>query len=234
LCRWLKVCVEVSWRTLCVASVAVLLTACGTQPIASATYTVKSGDTLYSIGQRTGTDLRELARLNRIDSSYRIYPGQVLRLSRSVAMPRTTATPSVTIDNRTPAIAPPSTIKWNWPTHSSNDGSSYKPTTRPNGGIGLLFNGQAGQAINATAAGRVVYTGSGLLGYGQLIIIKHDEIFLSAYGHVESVLVHEGEQVIAGQKLASMGNNSTGTPLLYFEIRVNGQPTDPLPLLQGQ
>jgi len=207
-----------------------LLAACGSQPIApnggGSTYTVKPGDTLYSIASRHNVDLHELARLNSIGSDYRIYPGQVLRLSSAVSKPKAATKPTITY---TPKIVapPPSNIKWNWPTI----GTSYAATTRPNGGIGLLINGRMGQDITAAAAGKVVYTGSGLLGYGQLIIIKHDDTYLSAYGHTDTVLVHEGDQLAAGQKIASMSAGPNGAPMLYFEIRVNGQPTDPLAVL---
>jgi lipoprotein NlpD len=213
-----------------------MLAACGAQPVASGTYTVKAGDTLYSIAARHNTNLRELARLNNIGNDYRIYPGQVLRLSSATAKPVQVAKSASPKNDSTKVVsAPPSTIKWSWPTSSA----TYAATTRPNGGVGLVINGRTGQDINAAAAGKVVYTGSGLLGYGQLIIIKHDEIFLSAYGHTDSVLVREGDQITAGQKIASMSTGPNGAPMLYFEIRVNGQPTDPLVVLprspvQGQ
>jgi lipoprotein NlpD len=212
-------------------SCALLLTACGTHPIASGTYTVKRGDTLYSIAWRHNVDLHALARLNNIGADYRIYPGQVLRLSKAVAKPRqpVSSRVSTALPVSKVVTAPPSNIRWNWPTL----GTSYAATTRPNGGVGLVINGRAGQAINVAAAGRVVYTGSGLLGYGQLIIVKHDETFLSAYGHTQAVVVHEGDVLTAGQKIASMSTGPNGTPMLYFEIRVNGQPTDPLALLPG-
>ena len=207
---------------------ALLLAACGSEPIASGTYTVKSGDTLYSIAARNNVELRELAKLNNIGNDFRIYPGQVLRLSSTVAKPRQVDKPvRATADVPKVVAPPPSNIKWNWPTSSAN----FAATTRPNGGVGLVIKGRVGQDINAAAAGRVVYTGSGLLGYGQLIIIKHDDVYLSAYGHTDSVLVHEGDQVTANQKVASMSNGPNGEPMLYFEIRVNGQPTDPLAVL---
>lgn len=208
---------------------ALLLAACGSQPITPGTYAVKSGDTLYSIAWRHNVDLKELARLNNIGADYRIYPGQVLRLSKAVAKPGQSVGKQIPNASIAPkvVIAPPSNIQWSWPTI----GSGYAATTRPNGGVGLVINGRVGQDINATAAGRVVYTGSGLLGYGQLIIVKHDEIYLSAYGHTQSVLVHEGDLLVAGQKIASMSTGPNGAPMLYFEIRVNGQPTDPLMLL---
>lgn len=91
--------------------------------------------------------------------------------------------------------------------------------------------GQLGETIRAAGSGRVVYTGSGLLGYGQLIIIKHNESYLSAYGHLQAVSIQEGEAVAAGQHIATMGKGPQGSPLLYFEIRINGAPSNPLPLL---
>ena len=212
-------------RWLCLTGSLLLLAACGTQPVRQGTYTVKAGDTLYSIAWRHDMDYRELARLNHIGSDYLIYPGQVLRLSRAVAPPKRVTKPASPA--RPAVIAPPTNIHWQWPSRASN----YTATTRPNGGVGLVVKGQLGQDVVAAASGRVVYTGTGLLGYGQLIIIKHDEVYLSAYGHTQSVLVSEGEQVSAGQKIATMGTDPSGAPLLYFEIRVNGQPTDPLPLL---
>ena len=101
-------------------------------------------------------------------------------------------------------------------------------TTRPNSSQGLTMAGQLGQPIRAAAAGTVVYVGSGLLGYGQLVIIKHNDTFLSAYGHTQSTLVSERDGVQAGQSIATMGEGPGQRPLLYFEIRVNGQPVDPL------
>jgi lipoprotein NlpD len=104
-------------------------------------------------------------------------------------------------------------------------------TTRPNGGQGLSISGQLGQEIHAAASGRVVYTGTGLLGYGQLVIIKHSDTYLSAYGHTQAVAVREQETVSAGQRIATMGQGPQGPPLLYFEIRTNGAPGNPLLLL---
>jgi lipoprotein NlpD len=123
-----------------------------------------------------------------------------------------------------PAGPPP---KWQWPV---NDGTATL-TSRPNGGHGLTIVGTLGEDIRAAGGGRVVYTGSGLLGYGQLVIIKHNETYLSAYGHLQSVAIKEGDMVAAGQRIATMGNGPQGSPLLYFEIRVNGTPGNPLALL---
>jgi len=111
--------------------------------------------------------------------------------------------------------------KWVWPT---NRLSAPRPV--PGGGI-LLF-GRLGQDVRAAGSGRVVYTGSGLRGYGNLIIIKHGESLLSSYAHNRELLVHEGQDVTVGQVIAHMGMGPHQISALYFEIRVNGKPTDPL------
>lgn len=202
--------------------VATLLTACSSQPTrAPSTYTVRAGDTLYRIATRYGLDYRELARLNRIGRDYVIYPGQVLRLTpgRAVA----DVTPRVIAP---PATAAPPTIarSWRWPA----DDTVVASTSRPNGGRGLTLKGRAGQPVKAAGDGHVVYVGTGLLGYGQLVIIKHDEVYLSAYGHTETVHVEEGARIVAGQTIATMGLGPGSEPMLYFEIRADGKPTDPL------
>lgn len=207
--------------------VALALTACGSAPVrSSGTYTVRSGDTLYSIAMRFKLDYRELARWNGIGRDYRIGPGQVLQLqprarTASASPPRSSA----------PADAVPApSFKWAWPAA----GLSAKSIARPNGGLGLTIGGRAEQEIYAAGPGKVVYSGTGLLGYGQLLIIKHDDIYLSAYGYTRAVLVAEGSLVSGGQKVATMGTDPSGVPVLYFEIRVNGKPVDPLLLLPRQ
>jgi lipoprotein NlpD len=105
-------------------------------------------------------------------------------------------------------------------------------TPVPGGGILLL--GTLGQEVRAASAGRVVYTGSGLRGYGNLIIIKHTETLLSAYAHNRDVLVQEGQEVLAGQSIARMGEGPNHIAALYFDIRENGKPTDPLRYLNAQ
>ena len=206
-----------------------MLAACSSQRAhAPASYTVRSGETLYSIATRYGLDYREVARLNGIANDYRIYAGQVLRFPTGATSNKALPVKPTTTPQQ--SMPPPSYISWHWPANAL----SYAATQRPNGGRGLTINGRLGQDVRAAAGGRVVYTGNGLLGYGQLIIVKHDEIYLSAYGHLQSVLVHEGDQVSADQKVATMGAGPAGSPLLYFEIRANGQPLDPLSLLPQQ
>jgi len=214
---------------------AATLVACSSTPERPATYTVKRGDTLYAIAWRHRLDYHDLARWNGIGRDYLIYPGQVLRLyppskgSARGAPPPKKSTRQATQPSR-PQPSPArvaSNIKWRWPV----EGGSATLTSRPNGGQGLTIAGRRGADILAAAGGRVVYTGTGLLGYGQLVIIKHDDTYLSAYGHTDTVLVKEGQTVAAGQKIATMGAGPQGTPQLYFEIRVNGSPRNPLALL---
>lgn len=99
---------------------------------------------------------------------------------------------------------------------------------------GIKIAGRDGSDIVAAERGKVVYSGSGLIGYGRLIIVKHNDNYLSAYGHNQELLVTEGEQVTKGQKIAAMGRANNGEPLLHFEIRRNGRPVDPLRLLPGR
>jgi lipoprotein NlpD len=115
-------------------------------------------------------------------------------------------------------------LKWVWPTDRVG-----APRVVPGGGI--LLSGRLGQDVRAASAGRVVYTGSGLRGYGNLVIIKHADSLLSAYAHNREMLVHDGQEVGAGQVIAHMGEGGHQSPILYFEIRQNGRPVDPLPFL---
>ena len=98
---------------------------------------------------------------------------------------------------------------------------------KPGSGTGVLIDGRAGQPIVAAASGRVVYAGGGLIGYGQLIILKHNDTYLSAYGHNARLLVKEGQEVKKGQQIATMGEGPERKPRLHFEIRRNGKPVNP-------
>jgi lipoprotein NlpD len=214
---------------LCAASMTACISDPPSRPVRStaSTYTVKAGDTLYSIAFRHGLDYRELARINGIGRDYAISPGQVLRLQSGAVVARSnTKTPAKPTRAAPSAHAGPP-VKWSWPVQ----GGSATHTTRPNGGQGLTIAGQLGQDIRAAGAGRVVYMGSGMLGYGQLLIIKHNDTYLSAYGHTQAVRVREGDEVKAQQLIATMGAGPNGTPMLYFEIRVHGQPVNPTLLL---
>ena len=117
---------------------------------------------------------------------------------------------------------------WKWPTSGRVLRGYVAGNPARNG---LDISGKEGQAITASAVGEVVYSGNGLIGYGELIIIKHSEKMLSAYAHNKVRLVKEGEQVTSGQKIAEMGRNPAGDQLLHFEIRARGKPVNPLTYL---
>ncbi len=209
--------------------VSAILLACSSNPQPTQTYTVKRGDTLYEIASRHKLDWRDLARWNGIRRDYVIHPGQVLKLypSRGSHAAARTA-PASPARQTAPARAPSGPpVQWQWPV----TGGTATLTTRPNGGQGLNVSGQLGADIRAAAAGHVVYTGTGLLGYGQLVILKHNETYLSAYAHTQSVSVREGDIVVAGQRIATMGAGPSGQAMLYFEIRINGTPGNPLAFL---
>ena len=115
-------------------------------------------------------------------------------------------------------------LRWVWPTERIG-----APRAVPGGGI--LLSGRLGQDVRAASAGRVVYAGNGLRGYGNLIIIKHADNLLSAYAHNREMLVRDGQEVLTGQVIAHMGEGVRRSPVLYFEIRQNGRPVDPMPFL---
>jgi lipoprotein NlpD len=204
-------------------------------------YVVQPQDTLYSIAWRHDLDYRALARWNGIGPDYRISVGQVLSLRPatppSAAVPPGAAAPpgaAVPPHAAVPpsvAMAPsaqaPASGRWMWPT-------SVLQSPHAVAGGGILLQGILGQPVRAACSGRVVYVGSGIRGYGNLIIIKHDENFLSAYAHTREVAVHEGQEVLRGQVMAQMGVGPHQAAALYFEIRLNGKPVDPLPYLSGE
>jgi lipoprotein NlpD len=135
-------------------------------------------------------------------------------------------TPPPTAAATLPPASDGGSTRWTWPTEHASP-----PRPVPGGGILLL--GQLGQPVRAACSGHVVYVGNGLRGYGNLIIIKHGENLLSAYAHTRDLAVHEGQDVVAGQPIAQMGTGAHQIPALYFEIRLNGKPVDPLLYLAG-
>ncbi|HEX4152825.1 MAG TPA: peptidoglycan DD-metalloendopeptidase family protein [Steroidobacteraceae bacterium] len=221
------------------------------------TYIVRPRDTLYSIAWRHDLDYRDLARWNHIGPDYRIAVGQVLMLTPRGPRAESPAAPSVrtlpapgSLLGGAPGAAvagaepspraaaspgqPCSPLaeeeagaredRWRWPT-------AHVSAPHPVPGGGILLLGELGQPIRAACPGRVVYAGSGIRGYGNLIIIKHGATLLSAYAHTIDVSVHEGQQVSAGESIARMGTGSHRIAVLYFEIRLNGKPVDPLAYL---
>ncbi len=212
------------------------------------TYTVKSGDSLHQIAFKHQLDIRDLSWWNGIGRSDKIYPGQQLRLdpplpgelrtpdvpqqsqtsgrTRAPSRPRATAAPQRSAQRpRTAVVAAPS--RWQWPAR----GPLLAGFNLAKGRKGLDIGGELGDPVVAAAKGKVVYAGGALKGYGELVIIKHGEDYLTAYGHNAKLLVGEGDQVTAGSKIATMGLGPQNKPLLHFEIRRLGKPIDPAPLL---
>ncbi len=242
-------------------------------------YTVRKGDTLFSIALDQGLDYRELAQWNGITDPGVIRVGQQLRLrppgGAAVASPLKAApgvetrplggppaVPAAGPDNiktqpraervpysdqayaqlagakpepalvakadpRPAPAAEDDDIAWAWPAGGKvvsafSDGANLK-------GIGIA--GKAGQPVLASAAGRVIFSGTGIRGFGKLIVIKHNSTFLSVYAHNNELLVKEGQNVARGQKIAEMGNTDTDQVKLHFEIRRFGKPVDPIKLL---
>ena len=209
----------------------VVIAACGThEGWRSDQHIVRRGETLYSIAFRYGKNPADLARWNRLGDGSLIYPGQVILLSqptgaqasRAGQRPESMPLPEI------PAQPPP---PWIWPT---NGRVSVEFGGRPGTGTGILIDGKLGQPVTAAASGHVVYAGSGLIGYGQLIILKHNDTYLSAYGYNASLLVTEGETIKRGQRIATMGEGPERKARLLFEIRRNGEPVDPRQFLPAR
>ncbi len=207
--------------------VAALITSCGSTGSydSQQTHIVRKGETLFSIAFRYGEDPADLARWNKLGDGSLIYPGQEIRLTpgsggaatRSSTRKTTASAPLPEIPSQpAPAVV--------WPT---NGNISVPFGGKPGTGTGVLIDGKVGQPIVAAASGRVVYAGSGLIGYGQLIILKHNDTYLSAYGYNASLLVKEGETIKKGQRIATMGEGPERKPRLHFEIRRNGKPVNP-------
>ncbi len=229
--------------------------------VTSGQYVVKPGDTLFSIAFRYGWDYKELAARNGIAAPYTIRPGQAIRFSSgsagsttvvsspssssrttvirrpagatttttvSTSKPATTTTPSSTTVVTTVPAAERAVGGWTWPANGVLIGK-FASNGSLNKGIDIA--GDLGQPVFAASDGSVVYAGSGLRGYGELIIIKHSDTYVSAYGHNRRLLVREGQQVKAGQSIAEMGSTGTDRVKLHFEIRRQGKPVDPLQFL---
>ncbi|MCW9012808.1 MAG: LysM peptidoglycan-binding domain-containing protein [Gammaproteobacteria bacterium] len=215
------------------------------EPIASTelerpeTAVVSKGDTLYSIAQQQGLTPQQLARWNALKSPYRLYPGQTLVLkpplaslgSRStIVEPRPVVSVNIPAPVSKPRVKPlPQKVKtWQWPA----TGKLVKTfSTKDPSRKGIRIAGNRGQAVMAAARGKVVYSGNGLISYGNLVIIKHSGAYLSAYAYNRKLLVKEGDEVRAGQAIAQMGTTDSGRARLHFEIRKNGKPVNPLKYL---
>ena len=188
-------------------------------------YTVKAGDDVYAIAFRYGLDYHDVASWNHLGADYRIHPGDKLLL-RAPAGALHKSAPGTA---RPAAVAPPSgPVQWAWPVDGQvvrmfHAGSSLAK--------GVDITAQQGAEIRAASGGKVVYAGTGIVGYGKLIIIKSSESFLSAYADNDQILVKEGDSVRIGDRIATMGLGRDNRPVLHFEIRYDGNPVDPLSYL---
>lgn len=220
------------------------------------TYTVHQGDTLYLVSYISGRGVDELAQLNHLTPPYDLHAGQVLRLSNNTTgRVHTTIqmkkTPTQTQTVKTTTTISPSKqvapikktnvtaekvkfaqhLQWQWPTQGKViDGFS----STDGGNKGIDIAGSLGQAVRAASSGQVVYAGNALQGYGNLIIIKHNNDYLSAYAHNQQILVKDKQWVKAGQEIATMGRSGTDKVKLHFEVRYKGQSTNPMKFLPKQ
>lgn len=205
-------------------------------------YTVKPGDMVIRIGLETGQNWRDIVRWNNLTSPYTIEIGQVLRVappintdpllvSRPVVPGAAVAAASAARPASAPAASTPAApavvtsedeIAWIWPAQGTLVAGFDEAKNK-----GFDIAGKAGDAVIAAADGRVVYAGAGLRGYGNLIILKHNNTFLTAYAHNQALMIKEDQTVKKGQKIAEMGNSDADRVKLHFEIRRQGKPVDP-------
>lgn len=189
-------------------------------------YVVQPGDSLHSIAWGLSLDPQLLARLNHLSPPYHVKPGQELQLVPGTAQARSVierGIPPGVLDWREPRsdLPPPkSDLHWQWPVA----GRAQRRDS------GLFISGQPGELVHAAELGEVVYSGNGLKGFGNLVIIKHRHDYLSAYGFNRALLVTQGDRVVRGTPIAEMGADRSRTGL-YFEIRHKARPLNPLDLL---
>jgi lipoprotein NlpD len=202
-------------------------------------YKVKRGDTLYSVSWRFGKDFKTVARINGIDSPYTIYVGQKLRFkpykqvakkssNKASTAKKTSTTKKTKTATKSTWVPSNKRLSWRWPVNGKII-STYSKSAAGRKGIDIA--GKSGQKVSAAAAGKVVYSGNGLPRYGNLIIIKHNDTYLSAYAHNKYLIVKDGQTVKAGQKIALLGRTGAQRDQLHFEIRRNGEPVDPMRFL---
>ena len=218
-------------------------------------YTVKPGDTMIRIGLDHGQNWRDVVRWNGIENPNLIEVGQVLRVlppqadasaraSQGMALPKVESKPldarpaaPASVGGSAPAVVapPPAAAQaddepaWAWPSAGTVLAGFEEGKQK-----GLAISGKVGDPVLAAADGRVVYAGSGLRGYGNLVIVKHNNTYLTAYAHNQTLLVKEDQAVRRGQKIAEMGSSDAERVQLHFEIRRQGKPVDPARLLPAR
>ena len=200
-------------------------------------YTVKRGDTLSRISRMTGTSVRDLARMNGISPPYTIEVGQKLKVSgaspSSTKKSTTSKTAKVVPSSAVPQSSWPPVGQrcWRWPASGK---VVMKYSTSEGGNKGIDIAGSRGQPVYAAGAGKVVYVGNQLRGYGNLVMIKHNEDYITAYAHNDKLLVNNGQSVKIGQQIATMGSSDADSVRLHFQIRYRATAIDPLRYLPPQ
>lgn len=229
----LKVLVNMIRRLSCAALIAALA-ACGSAPVGPGFYRVERGDTLYKVARANRTSVQNIVRWNNLPNPDALEVDQVLRVAPpagtalasapagSLSSGETNASASSDTAPGVPSIKPATSISLIWPAQGSVirgfDGKNSK---------GVDIAGASGTQVVAAAAGTVVYAGNGLRGYGNLLIIKHNADYLTAYAHNRALLVKEGQAVTQGQSIAEMGDSDTNRVMLHFELRYKGSSIDP-------
>lgn len=225
--------------------------ATGGAPVATADafYTVKRGDTLYSIALEHGADYREVAQWNSLEDPSKLSVGQVLR----VTAPAAQAQPGVQVGSAPPGagkvesrplgsapqqqqaqkpaavareeprLLDAQPLQFVWPAKGKVLAGFAEPRRK-----GIDIDGKPGDPVNAAAAGRVTYVGSGIPGLGKLVVIRHDQGFITVYAHNKDILVKEQQTVTRGQKIAELGSSDSDRPKLHFQIRKGAAAVDPL------
>lgn len=226
------------------ASLLAVLAACGSAPVGPGFYRVERGDTLSKIARSNRQSVQSIVRWNNLANPDSIEVGQVLRVtppgnaastggaaggaaggairSSGAGSASASAAPRPAPADSAPSSAPASTISLVWPADGTVirgfDGANSK---------GIDISAAAGTPVVAAAPGTVVYAGNGLRGYGNLLIIKHNAEYLTAYAHNRALLVKEGQSVARGEKIAEMGDTDTDRVMLHFELRYQGRSIDP-------
>jgi lipoprotein NlpD len=224
----------------------------GGAPVATADafYTVKRGDTLYSIALEHGADYREVAQWNSLEDPSKLSVGQVLRVTAPAQQPQPgvqvgSAPPGAgkiesrpigsapqqqqqqqkpaAVAREEPRLLDAQPLQFAWPAKGKVLAGFAEPRRK-----GIDIDGKPGDPVNAAAAGRVTYVGSGIPGLGKLVVIRHDQGFITVYAHNKDILVKEQQNVTRGQKIAELGSSDSDRPKLHFQIRKGAAAVDPL------
>ena len=219
-------------------------------PVGSAEsfYTVRRGDTLYSIALEHGADYREVAQWNSLDDPSKLKVGQVLRVTappqqqgvqlgsaqgtgkiesrplaqKPAAQPQPQQKPQA-VAREEPRLLESAPLTFAWPVKGKVLAGFQEPRRK-----GIDIDGKLGDPVNAAAAGRVTYVGNGIPGLGKLVVIRHDQGFITVYAHNKDILVKEQQTVTRGQKIAELGSTDSDRPKLHFQIRKGASAVDPL------